>query len=134
MLFRSLQSEGDIDAAVECCAKILELKRKIMAMDIGNVEYEDVDIINQLYSLIDFDPDEMDLLDLIYILQKPCMVRIVPLGTKIITVRSYYRNGRLIVNCGKRYYRDAVEFLRKHKIGDELFASYIFKIVYMEIA
>lgn len=126
------QQAGNEKKAIDCCLQALKNQRWLMSVGLGNVTNEDAAIVCQLYQLIDFDPDDMDLLDLLYVLREPCQVNIL-LNGKQITVCSYYNCGRLIVKCGEEYYRDAVDFLRKHKENDELLSTHVYEIAYMEI-
>lgn len=126
------QQCGNEQAAIECCLQALNTQRMLMRCGLGNVTSEDADIVQQLYELVEFDPDDMDLLDLLYVLQQPNRVRIM-LNGRQIEVSAYYNNDRLIVECDNKFYRDAVDFLRRHKTGDELLSNQTSKIDYMEI-
>lgn len=126
------QRAGNDDAAIEYCLRPLKISKKLMRTGYGMITEGDSEFVNRLYELIEFDPDDMDLLDLLYVLRQPCKVHFC-IGNKQFTVQALKNNGRLIVKCGKAYYRDAVDLLQKHKIKDWHLAAYLDDISYMEI-
>lgn len=125
------QRAGNIDKAIEHCVMSLKTLRLMMRVG-GNITDTDLKIVNRLYGLVEFDPDDMDLLDLLYVFNKPSKVRIV-IGNVQLIVQAIDHKGRTIVKCGKSYYRDAADFLQNHKIKDKCIATYINNISYMEI-
>lgn len=127
------QRAGNIDAAIEYCIRPLKTQRMLMRVGYGNITESDCEAVNRLYELTEFDPDDMDLLDLLYVLKRPCTVHIY-IGNKQFIVQAVKHNGRLIVKCGDKYYRDAVDFLQHHKVKDKYLSTYIDDVGYMEIA
>ncbi len=126
------QRAGNIGKAIEYCIIPIKTQRTLMRVGFGNITDADREIVNRLYELIEFDYDDMDLLDLLYVFNKPSKVRIA-IGNKQLTVQAFHNEGKLIVKCGKSYYRDATFFLQKHKIKDKLLATYIYDVDYMEV-
>lgn len=126
------QQRDNEEAALDFCLQAQDITRWLATNGYGTVTESDVDITQQIYDLGYFDPDEMGLLDLLVVLKKPCSINI---GVKghVVNVRSYYNNNRVVVKCGEKYYRDAVDFLRKYKVEGKYLTTYIDEIDYMEI-
>ena len=127
------QQFGNDEQAIKYCLDALELSHFLIGYGhTDDIKECDEKMILQLYSLVDFDPDDMDLFDLLYVLRKPHRVNIY-LDDKRITVQSYYNQDRLVVKCGDSYYANAIQFLNKHKENGKTIISRIDDIDYMEI-
>ena len=76
-------------------------------------------LIDDLYALIPFDPADMDLYDLYYLLKGPCTVRFYR-GTTAYEVQASEEDGMIVVRFGESWYRGREEFFRKASVGGEL--------------
>ena len=126
------QLAGDNDMAIKHCLTARAVEKESMSVGYCDITDTDRKITDRLYQLTEFDPNDMELLDLLYVLKQPCKVLIVT-GRKQYTVQAVNKNGQTIVKCGKSYYRNAVEFLKRHKIKDKYLADMVEDIDYMEI-
>ena len=89
-------------------------------------------IVNDLYSLIQFDPDYMDLFDLYYALQKPCKVAIEILGEDHI-IEAKYEDGLFFICMDDKNYEDVDQFFLKAKINGEPISTQYVNVNYIEI-
>ena len=91
--------------------------------------YEIVEkIILQLYKLTEFNPSDIDLTDLFYILKRPCKVEIYLEDGGFIEVDALKYGDEVIIKCGGRYYRNAVDFFKRCKVNGWHITAYTDKI------
>ena len=75
-------------------------------------------LIDDLYSIVEFDEDDFDFYDLFYLLGRPSKVSFLCEGKKYI-VESQQEDGAYVVEFNGKWYRDRDEFFRKAYIGNE---------------
>lgn len=97
--------EGNEDQAIQLLliAKEFQSQRLIYSQFFGDLTIMKY-IVNDLYSLIQFDPNYMDLFDLYYALQKPCKVAIEILGEDHI-IEAKYEDGLFYICMEKKTMR-----------------------------
>ena len=102
--------EGNEDQAIQLLliAKEFQSQRLIYSQFFGDLTIMKY-IVNDLYSLIQFDPDYMDLFDLYYALQKPCKVAIEILGEDHI-IEAKYEDGLFFICMDDKNYEDVDQF------------------------
>ena len=79
-------------------------------------------LIDDLYSLTEFDPDDMDLYDLYYLLKGKCRVRF-RLGRQTCEVETDEEDGMTAVRFGDRWFRGREEFFSRASVDGELLTS-----------
>lgn len=89
-------------------------------------------IVNDLYSLIQFDPNYMDLFDLYYALQKPCKVAIEILGDDHI-IEAKYEDGLFYICMDDKNYEDVDQFFLHAKVNEEPISTQYVNVNYIEI-
>lgn len=125
--------EGNEDQAIQLLliAKEFQSQRLIYSQFFGDLTIMKY-IVNDLYSLIQFDPDYMDLFDLYYALQKPCKVAIEILGEDHI-IEAKYEDGLFFICMDNKNYEDVDQFFLKAKINGELISTQYVNVNYIEI-
>lgn len=125
--------EGNEDQAIQLLliAKEFQSQRLIYSQFFGDLTIMKY-IVNDLYSLIQFDPDYMDLFDLYYALQKPCKVAIEILGEDHI-IEAKYEDGLFFICMDDKNYEDVDQFFLKAKINGEPLSTQYVNVNYIEI-
>ena len=125
--------EGNEDQAIQLLliAKEFQSQRLIYSQFFGDLTIMKY-IVNDLYSLIQFDPDYMDLFDLYYALQKPCEVAIEILGEDHI-IEAKYEDGLFFICMDDKNYEDVDQFFLKAKINGEPLSTQYVNVNYIEI-
>lgn len=125
--------EGNEDQAIQLLliAKEFQSQRLIYSHFFGDLTIMKY-IVNDLYSLIQFDPDYMDLFDLYYALQKPCKVAIEILGEDHI-IEAKYEDGLFFICMDNKNYEDVDQFFLKAKINGEPLSTQYVNVNYIEI-
>lgn len=125
--------EGNEDQAIQLLliAKEFQSQRLIYSQFFGDLTIMKY-IVNDLYSLIQFDPDYMDLFDLYYALQKPCKVAIEILGEDHI-LEAKYEDGLFYICMDNKNYEDVDQFFLKAKINGEPISTQYVNVNYIEI-
>ena len=125
--------EGNEDQAIQLLliAKEFQSQRLIYSQFFGDLTIMKY-IVNDLYSLIQFDPDYMDLFDLYYALQKPCKVAIEILGEDHI-IEAKYEDGLFFICMDDKNYEDVDQFFLKAKINGEPISTQYVHVNYIEI-
>ena len=125
--------EGNEDQAIQLLliAKEFQSQRLIYSQFFGDLTIMKY-IVNDLYSLIQFDPDYMDLFDLYYALQKPCKVAIEILGEDHI-IEAKYEDGLFFICVDDKNYEDVDQFFLKAKINGEPLSTQYVNVNYIEI-
>lgn len=125
--------EGNEDQAIQLLliAKEFQSQRLIYSQFFGDLTIMKY-IVNDLYSLIQFDPDYMDLFDLYYALQKPCKVAIEILGEDHI-IEAKYEDGLFFICMDDKNYEDVDQFFLKAKINGEPLSTQYLNVNYIEI-
>lgn len=125
--------EGNEDQAIQLLliAKEFQSQRLIYSQFFGDLTIMKY-IVNDLYSLIQFDPDYMDLFDLYYALQKPCKVAIEILGEDHI-LEAKYEDGLFYICMDNKNYEDVDQFFLKAKINSEPISTQYVNVNYIEI-
>lgn len=125
--------EGNEDQAIQLLliAKEFQSQRLIYSQFFGDLTIMKC-IVNDLYSLIQFDPDYMDLFDLYYALQKPCKVAIEILGEDHI-IEAKYEDGLFFICMDDKNYEDVDQFFLKAKINGEPISTQYVNVNYIEI-
>ena len=125
--------EGNEDQAIQLLliAKEFQSQRLIYSQFFGDLTIMKY-IVNDLYSLIQFDPNYMDLFDLYYALQKPCKVAIEILGDDHI-IEAKYEDGLFYICMDDKNYEDVDQFFQNAMINDEPLYSQYVNVNYIEI-
>lgn len=125
--------EGNEDQAIQLLliAKEFQSQRLIYSQFFGDLTIMKY-IVNDLYSLIQFDPDYMDLFDLYYALQKPCKVAIEILGEDHI-IEAKYEDGLFFICMDDKNYEDVDQLFLKAKINGEPLSTQYVNVNYIEI-
>ena len=125
--------EGNEDQAIQLLliAKEFQSQRLIYSQFFGDLTIMKYIVID-LYSLIQFDPDYMDLFDLYYALQKPCKVAIEILGEDHI-IEAKYEDGLFFICMDDKNYEDVDQFFLKAKINGEPLSTQYVNVNYIEI-
>ena len=125
--------EGNEDQAIQLLliAKEFQSQRLIYSQFFGDLTIMKY-IVNDLYSLIQFDPDYMDLFDLYYALQKPCKVAMEILGEDYI-IEAKYEDGLFFICMDDKNYEDVDQFFLKAKINGEPISTQYVNVNYIEI-
>ena len=111
------QKSGNLEKALRYCQYAKHIFYEFAYCG-GAVALKDAARIAKLfYSLTDFDANNMELMDLVYLLEKP--------GTAIFSYRNtLYRvkasaqNGRILVKFGDCYFNGATDFFLRALLGD----------------
>ncbi len=125
------EAEGRTEAAIKT---IVTLRDRLEHTWGSSAEVTDTDaeVAQYMYTLVPFDPSEMKLSDVLYVMQKPCRVRIIIDG-KQYEAEAVDDNGVVIVCFGGKYYRDAKTFLNKAEIDGRPLRTYIHECDLVEI-
>ena len=125
--------EGNEDQAIQLLliAKEFQSQRLIYSQFFGDLTIMKY-IVNDLYSLIQFDPDYMDLFDLYYALQNPCKLAIEILGEDHI-IEAKYEDGLFFICMDDKNYEDVDQFFLKAKINGEPLSTQYVNVNYIEI-
>ena len=125
--------EGNEDQAIQLLliAKEFQSQRLIYSQFFGDLTIMKY-IVNDLYSLIQFDPNYMDLFDLYYALQKPCKVAIEILGDDHI-IEAKYEDGLFYICMDDKNYEDVDQFFQNAMIHDEPLYSQYVNVNYIEM-
>lgn len=125
--------EGNEDQAIQLLliAKEFQSQRLIYSQFFGDLTIMKY-IVNDLYSLIQFDPSYMDLFDLYYALQKPCKVAMEILGDDHI-IEAKYEDGLFYICMDNKNYEDVDQFFQNAMIHNESLYSQYVNVNYIEI-
>ena len=125
--------EGNEDQAIQLLliAKEFQSQRLIYSQFFGDLTIMKY-IVNDLYSLIQFDPNYMDLFDLYYALQKPCKVAIEILGDDHI-IEAKYEDGLFYICMDDKNYEDVDQFFLHAKVNEEPISTQYVNVNYIEI-
>lgn len=125
--------EGNEDQAIQLLliAKEFQSQRLIYSQFFGDLTIMKY-IVNDLYSLIQFDPNYMDLFDLYYALQKPCKVAMEILGDDHI-IEAKYEDGLFYICMDDKNYEDVDQFFQNAMIHNESLYSQYVNVNYIEI-
>lgn len=125
--------EGNEDQAIQLLliAKEFQSQRLIYSQFFGDLTIMKY-IVNDLYSLIQFDPNYMDLFDLYYALQKPCKVAMEILGDDHI-IEAKYEDGLFYICMDDKNYEDVDQFFQNAMIHNEPLYSQYVNVNYIEI-
>lgn len=125
--------EGNEDQAIQflLIAKEFQSQRLIYSQFFGDLTIMKY-IVNDLYSLIQFDPNYMDLFDLYYALQKPCKVAIEILGDDHI-IEAKYEDGLFYICMDDKNYEDVDQFFLHAKVNEEPISTQYVNVNYIEI-
>ena len=86
-----------------------------------------------IYKLRDFDPENVGLYDLYYLLQKPCKVRF-KFEEKAHEVEAVAEDGGISVRFDDRWYRTVDDFFRKAELDGELITMLYEELYDFEVA
>lgn len=125
--------EGNEDQAIQLLliAKEFQSQRLIYSQFFGDLTIMKY-IVNDLYSLIQFDPNYMDLFDLYYALQKPCKVAIEILGDDHI-IEAKYEDGLFYICMDYKNYEDVDQFFLHAKVNEEPISTQYVNVNYIEM-
>lgn len=125
--------EGNEDQAIQLLliAKEFQSQRLIYSQFFGDLTIMKY-IVNDLYSLIQFDPNYMDLFDLYYALQKPCKVAIEILGDDHI-IEAKYEDGLFYICMDDKNYEDVDQFFLHAKVNEEPISTQYVNVNYIEM-
>lgn len=125
--------EGNEDQAIQLLliAKEFQSQRLIYSQFFGDLTIMKF-IVNDLYSLIQFDPNYMDLFDLYYALQKPCKVAIEILGDDHI-IEAKYEDGLFYICMDDKNYEDVDQFFLHAKVNEEPISTQYVNVNYIEM-
>ena len=116
-LARIRTEEGKIEEAVDL---YLRAKRFLAQRIRYNPFFGNLNImkwlIDDLYELIEFDPDCFDFYDLYYVLKKPAKVRLF-YGDQKLEVESVTEEGACAVRLDDKWFRDRDAFFQKAMVG-----------------
>lgn len=90
-------------------------------------------LINELYELIDLNPDKMNLYDLFYLLRKPCKIRFT-YARDSYDIESVLEGENINIYFNNHHYPSIDEFFRKAEIDGALLTTiyrdfYDFKLI-----
>lgn len=125
--------EGNEDHAIQLLliAKEFQSQRLIYSDFFGDLTIMK-NIVKDLYSLIQFDPDYMDLFDLYYALQSPCKI-LIEIHNQEHIVEAKYEDDYFYISMDDKNYEDVDQFFLKAKIDDEPLSSQYVNVNYMEM-
>ena len=121
--------EANADKALEYCLLAKKYEEAALSGTCFPTEKTEK-IMLQLYKLTEFDSGNMKLLDLLYVLKKPCAVS-VSLKNEIISLEAVPYEDEVIVKCGTSYYRNALAFFEKYRFKGERLTAYSKEIDYI---
>ena len=130
-LSRIEEKIGNKEKAIECCLKWKEMTLMEMSDHCYPSETGE-QIVQQLYRLTVFDPADIDLLDLFYLLQSPCKVKIFLLDGAEIKIESVPYEDEIIVKCEKNYFRTIADFFKQYRFNNKRISAYVNEILYIE--
>lgn len=112
------QAAGNTAKAVRHClsAKYLSCRLVYHGDEIPLTTVERV--TDLYYSLTDFDANDMELTDLLYLLKKPCTAVFLYRNTPY-HVEATMQNGRILVQFGEHYFNGAIDFLMRAKLCND---------------
>ncbi len=112
--------EGNTDRAIElyCEAKWFLAQRIMYNPFFGNLNIMKW-LIEDLYKLIEPDPDDIDRFDLYYWLTRPCKISFSVDGENH-TVTCVEENGEFVINFDDNWYRTVDDFFKKAEIDGKL--------------
>lgn len=85
-------------------------------------------LIDDLYTIIEFNPDDIDFYDLYYVLNHPAKVTFY-YDEKLCNLESSLEDGAVVVHFNDKWFHDRDEFFQKVMIGDQKLTS-IYKDLY----
>ena len=112
--------EGNVDEALDLYLKA----RDFLAQRIKyNPFFGNLNIMKwlteDLYKIIDPDPDDMFFYDLYYYLTRPCELAFT-YKNKDYRIKCVEENGECVIQFGDKWYRNVDDFMKKAKIGNNL--------------
>ena len=125
--------EGNEDQAIQLLliAKEFQSQRLIYSDFFGDLTIMK-HIVLDLYSLIQFDADYMDLFDLYYVLQKPCKLALEINGEDHI-IEAKYEDGLFYISMDDKNYEDVDQVFQNAMIHDEPLYSQYVNVNYIEM-
>lgn len=132
-LARIYKEENQIDQAIDLLlyAKSFQAQRLMYNGFFGDLSIMK-SIVLDLYQLIAFDHDVVDLFDLYYVLQAPAKVYI-SIHQKEYEIESKIENEMLYISMDHQNYENIDEFFLRAKIGKERLSAQYLNIDYVEI-
>lgn len=128
-LSRIEEQLGNKEKALEYCLEAKAYEQRAMN-DVCYSGEKAEKIVLQLYRLTEFDASNMELLDLCYGLQKPCVISLaLQCGTILLEAVEY--EDEVIVKCENKYYRNAVEFFKNFRYKGKRITAYQNQIDYI---
>ncbi len=111
------QKNGNLEKALHYCQYAKHIFYEFAYCG-GAVALKDAARVAKLfYSLTDFDANNMELMDLIYLLEKPGTV-IFSYRNTLYRVKAFVQNGRILVKFGDCYFNGATDFFLRTLLGD----------------
>jgi len=89
-------------------------------------------MVNDLYDLVEYDIDNVQLFDLYYLFNKPAKVKIVYKQEEYF-VEAIKENEKIIVKCEQQYFEDVIDFFARFEIDGVKIARLALRIDYMEV-
>lgn len=118
-LARIRRDQGKMDEAADLFlrAKNFLAKRIRYSGFFGNLNIMKW-LIDDLYEIIEFDPEGMDLFDLYYVLKRPAEVSFF-YKDQSEKIESMMEDGSCVIHFQDKWYRDRDEFFQKARIGNQ---------------
>ena len=125
--------EGNEDQAIQLLliAKEFQSQRLIYSDFFGDLAIIK-HIVLDLYSLIQFDSDCIDLFDLYYVLQKPCKLALEINGEDYI-IEAKYEDDLFYISMDDKNYEDVDQFFQNAIIHDEPLYNQYVNVNYLEM-
>lgn len=125
--------EGNEDQAIQLLliAKEFQSQRLMYSQFFGDLTIMKY-IVQDLYALIQFDPDFMDLFDLYYALKKPCKIAIEILGEDYI-IEAKYEDGLFFICMDDKNYENVDQFFLNAKVNGEPLSTQYVNVNYLEM-
>lgn len=117
-LARIRKEEGNMEAAADLYLKAKDFLAQRIRWNpfFGNLSIMK-GLIDDLYEIISFDPDDMDFYDLYYVLNRPARVSFIYQGQEQ-ALESLTEDGALVVRFNDKWFRPRDDFFLKAAIGD----------------
>ncbi len=125
------EMRGNLPKSIEYLTELKETLEKAYetGADFDNFSMK---MLNRFYTLTSFNAQTMNVFDIAYVLQKPCVVQFQVKRTKY-QVQSLYQNNRLVVLFQNRYYRNPQDFLNRATLHNERLKTLNHQIKKMEV-
>ncbi len=132
-LARIYKQEGELGKAIQLLlyAKSFQAQRLMYNGFFGDLSIMK-SIVMDLYQLMEFDQDIVDLFDLYYVLQAPAKV-ILSIDQKEHTIEAKEENKRIYISMDNKNYENIDEFFLRAKIDQERLSAQYLNTDYVEI-